>query len=485
MTLPLADLEVLALDCQATGASPGGQLLEVGWARSSAAGWDAPEVESHVVAPPGPVRLPRRVRELTGLTPRELKGAPSSDRVGARLAEVVREAAGSAAWAGVAHFARFEEPYLRALLSSGRRPPVRAPLHPRAGASPAAGAPATGAAGGGGLSRTRGPRAETGPAPRVRHAPHLAGPRAAPGGAGRPGPRSRSASGWRRPLRVASRAAIRWRRGSAWTCPTSPGSTGSSAPTAACSTWARPRRCASASTRTSRRRAATRTARSRCSPRPGRWTSPPPGPHSRRRSWSPTRSSGSARRTTWRCRRRTGVSATGRGRCAAWPSVPTSATPSDRSRSRGRVPRCRRCSSSSTAAAVRDSGAAVGHRAGRPAAVRPPSRVLSGGARALRAPPRSVVEARLLRSRRCAPCGRRLERRRPPLGPASPPARDDDGPPPGSERWSAEGVAGVARGGRPARGPRPCAGPGGCARSASAPWPGHRATRRRRGGASS
>lgn len=119
MPWPLTDLPVLALDCQATGAFPGGQLLEVGWARSSAAAPGPPEIESHVVAPDGPVRLPRRVRELTGLTTRELKSAPPSGRVGSRLAAVLGEASDAAPWVGVAHFARFEEPYLRALLSTG------------------------------------------------------------------------------------------------------------------------------------------------------------------------------------------------------------------------------------------------------------------------------------------------------------------------------------------------------------------------------
>ena len=106
--MALTDLDVLVLDCQATGASPRGQLLEVGWARSTAACAGPPEIESHAVAPEGPLRLPRRVRELTGLTARELKAAPPRGRVGERLAAVVGETAGDAPWVGVAHFARFE-----------------------------------------------------------------------------------------------------------------------------------------------------------------------------------------------------------------------------------------------------------------------------------------------------------------------------------------------------------------------------------------
>jgi len=84
MTMPLAHLQGLALDCQATGAFPRGELLEVGWARSRAAVDGEPDLESHLVAPAGPVRLPRRVRELTGLTQRDLKAAAPPERVGAR-----------------------------------------------------------------------------------------------------------------------------------------------------------------------------------------------------------------------------------------------------------------------------------------------------------------------------------------------------------------------------------------------------------------
>jgi DNA polymerase-3 subunit epsilon len=124
MTLPLATLEVLALDCQATGAHPGGELLEVGWARSTARALEPPEIESHLVAPTGGLRLPRRIRELTGLTWRELGAAPPARQVGARLAEAVGEGGGDAPQVAVVHFARFEEPYLRQLLSTGGRLPL-------------------------------------------------------------------------------------------------------------------------------------------------------------------------------------------------------------------------------------------------------------------------------------------------------------------------------------------------------------------------
>ena len=119
MPVPLHDLEVLALDCQATGAFPRGELLEVGWARSSASAAGEPEIETHLVAWEGPRRLPRRVRELTGLTPQELKAAPPRERVAERLTRAVAETNPATACVGVVHFARFEQPYLRMLLSSG------------------------------------------------------------------------------------------------------------------------------------------------------------------------------------------------------------------------------------------------------------------------------------------------------------------------------------------------------------------------------
>jgi DNA polymerase-3 subunit epsilon len=122
MAVPLDDLEVLAFDCQATGAFPRGELLEVGWARARAAAVGELEVESHLVAPAGPVRLPRRVQQLTGLSKGDLRSAAPRERVRARLAAAVAEASplgGAGPGVAVAHFARFEEPYVRALLSCG------------------------------------------------------------------------------------------------------------------------------------------------------------------------------------------------------------------------------------------------------------------------------------------------------------------------------------------------------------------------------
>src|SRR5687768_16396115 len=62
----LREVQVLALDCQAAGATPAhGDLLEVGWALCSAAQGPGP-VQSCWIVPRTKRRVPRAVRELTG-----------------------------------------------------------------------------------------------------------------------------------------------------------------------------------------------------------------------------------------------------------------------------------------------------------------------------------------------------------------------------------------------------------------------------------
>lgn len=125
MSAPLSRLQVLVVDCQATGAFPRGQLLEVAWARVSATDPAEPRVESHLVAPARPLRLPPRIQRLTGLTPEALRAAAPFAHVGARLACVTAQlvaASGVRPAVTVAHFARFEAPFLRALLNAAGPP---------------------------------------------------------------------------------------------------------------------------------------------------------------------------------------------------------------------------------------------------------------------------------------------------------------------------------------------------------------------------
>jgi DNA polymerase-3 subunit epsilon len=116
----LTDLPVLVLDAQATAARPGrGALLEVGWACSTARGageGPALEVTAPIVARPAAAVLPPAVARLTGLGATEWARGVPPPRV---WEDVVGAARGLARppdpAPAVIHFARFEEPFLRAL----------------------------------------------------------------------------------------------------------------------------------------------------------------------------------------------------------------------------------------------------------------------------------------------------------------------------------------------------------------------------------
>jgi DNA polymerase III subunit epsilon len=107
----LSQLEVLVIDCQATAAAPNGHLLEMGWAR---AGRTATRADARLIALPTGERIPPTVARLTGISQRM-----SQDGIEARVAwdELSAEAARFARQPAptVIHFARFEQPFLRAL----------------------------------------------------------------------------------------------------------------------------------------------------------------------------------------------------------------------------------------------------------------------------------------------------------------------------------------------------------------------------------
>ena len=119
MDIPLKNLEVLVLDCQATGPNPWkGRLLEIGWARTCAshpadAGRQEPEV--HLVDLPEGERLPRRVSSITGITEVDLEGASPPSLIWNRLKKAANEtavASGTGVCTAVVHFSRFEEPFI-------------------------------------------------------------------------------------------------------------------------------------------------------------------------------------------------------------------------------------------------------------------------------------------------------------------------------------------------------------------------------------
>ncbi|HVR20395.1 MAG TPA: GIY-YIG nuclease family protein, partial [Polyangiaceae bacterium] len=113
MTAPLRDLEVLSLDCQASGASPAyGDVLELGWAVCGAKGLLRP-IACRFLVPRTTRRIGRAVRELTGWSEACLEGAVGEEQAWRELAELARSFGTSAPT--VIHFARFELPFLRDL----------------------------------------------------------------------------------------------------------------------------------------------------------------------------------------------------------------------------------------------------------------------------------------------------------------------------------------------------------------------------------
>jgi DNA polymerase-3 subunit epsilon len=106
--LPLSQLDVLAVDCQATAAAPRGHLLEMGWARVRTA-----VTHARLIALPDGEHIPPPVARITGISEHMMR-----DAVEAHLAwrELSAQAAGLARPAPtVIHFAQFEEPFLRKL----------------------------------------------------------------------------------------------------------------------------------------------------------------------------------------------------------------------------------------------------------------------------------------------------------------------------------------------------------------------------------
>jgi DNA polymerase III subunit epsilon len=114
----LAELEVLALDGQAGGATPAyGDLLELGWARCSAAGLAGP-VRSHWIVPRTDRAVPWPVRELTGWSEASVAEAVAERTAWAALRadlEATNPPAEPTKMPTVIHFARFELPFLHDL----------------------------------------------------------------------------------------------------------------------------------------------------------------------------------------------------------------------------------------------------------------------------------------------------------------------------------------------------------------------------------
>jgi DNA polymerase III subunit epsilon len=110
----LVDLDVVVLDCQASGATPvHGALLEMGWAVTGARGLQRP-IQACWILPPEGTRVSRPVRELTGWSEACLPDAVPPGQVWSQLlGDVIPSAPPPVPC--VIHFAQFELRFLQDL----------------------------------------------------------------------------------------------------------------------------------------------------------------------------------------------------------------------------------------------------------------------------------------------------------------------------------------------------------------------------------
>ena len=123
MSATLLDLDILAIDCQATGANPArGHIIEMGWTRTRASLNHVDSISGVQVYPirlPADAAIPRAVQRITGITDDTLKTAVSSKTAWKHLLAAADKAVSDhpgTVCPVVIHFSRFEEPFLRELL---------------------------------------------------------------------------------------------------------------------------------------------------------------------------------------------------------------------------------------------------------------------------------------------------------------------------------------------------------------------------------
>jgi len=119
MAVAIGELDVLVIDCQASGATPAhGDLIEIGWALCGPAGIRGP-IHQHWIVPRTNRRVPGPVRELTGWSEACLAAAVDERVAFAGLRAAIAEAAAARGplerAPAVIHFARFELAFLRDL----------------------------------------------------------------------------------------------------------------------------------------------------------------------------------------------------------------------------------------------------------------------------------------------------------------------------------------------------------------------------------
>ena len=124
----LRDLQVMALDCQATGANPQkGHLLEIGWLKTCAADTRSPDtlpVKSHLAGLPPDVDIPPAVQRVTGISMEDLEKASTPDDTWQKIIKTAKKIAAADQMEkcpAVIHYARFEAPFLRDLHAKNNR----------------------------------------------------------------------------------------------------------------------------------------------------------------------------------------------------------------------------------------------------------------------------------------------------------------------------------------------------------------------------
>lgn len=105
----LWNLELLAINCQATAAAPRGHLLELGWARTGDA-----TTHARLIALPDGESIPPAVTRITGISNDMLRDAVDASEAWRELNEEAATLPQQPA-PTVIHFARFEEPFLETL----------------------------------------------------------------------------------------------------------------------------------------------------------------------------------------------------------------------------------------------------------------------------------------------------------------------------------------------------------------------------------
>ena len=108
---PLSQLEVLAVDCQATAAAPRGHLLEIGWARVRKTYTHA---RAFLITLPDGEHIPPAVARITGISERMMRDGVDGHVAWRELSDHAATLTHQPA-PTVIHFARFEQPFLRSL----------------------------------------------------------------------------------------------------------------------------------------------------------------------------------------------------------------------------------------------------------------------------------------------------------------------------------------------------------------------------------